>query len=193
MPPALLYAPGTTQLNCNYCGHTEDIIPLENDFEELELKEYLNDMGGQSRREEISIHSSLTARSPHLRIAKKIFGTENDRTLKKLRPLVASIINALEPQFEKMTDDALQVSFGYMFASNMGEHTCAGAWKRSSAQVVLDTRTSHSIHKLRWGELLRKDDLIDSRQLGCSTTNHLCPRHLKTGIDVDAILRLSDI
>jgi len=43
-----------------------------------------------------------------LGIAKKIFGTENDRTLKKLRPLVASI-NALEPQFEKMTDDALRL------------------------------------------------------------------------------------
>lgn len=43
-----------------------------------------------------------------LGIAKKIFGTENDRTLKKLRPLVASI-NALEPQFEKMTDDALKL------------------------------------------------------------------------------------
>ena len=43
-----------------------------------------------------------------LGIAKKIFGTENDRKLKKLRPLVASI-NALEPQFEKMTDDALKL------------------------------------------------------------------------------------
>jgi len=43
-----------------------------------------------------------------LGIAKKIFGTENDRTLKKLRPLVTSI-NALEPQFEKMTDDALKL------------------------------------------------------------------------------------
>ncbi len=43
-----------------------------------------------------------------LGIAKKIFGTENDRTLKKLRPLVESI-NALEPQFEKMTDDALRL------------------------------------------------------------------------------------
>ena len=43
-----------------------------------------------------------------LGIAKKIFGTENDRKLKKLRPLVDSI-NALEPQFEKMTDDALKL------------------------------------------------------------------------------------
>ena len=43
-----------------------------------------------------------------LGIAKKIFGTENDRKLKKLRPLVESI-NALEPQFEKMTDDALRL------------------------------------------------------------------------------------
>jgi len=43
-----------------------------------------------------------------LGIAKKIFGTENDRKLKKLRPLVESI-NALEPQFEKLTDDALKL------------------------------------------------------------------------------------
>ncbi len=43
-----------------------------------------------------------------LGIAKKIFGTENDRKLKKLRPLVESI-NALEPQFEQMTDDALKL------------------------------------------------------------------------------------
>ncbi|RKQ69570.1 protein translocase subunit secA [Litorimonas taeanensis] len=42
-----------------------------------------------------------------LGIAKKIFGTENDRTLKKLRPLVAKI-NNLEPTFEAMTDDALK-------------------------------------------------------------------------------------
>lgn len=42
-----------------------------------------------------------------LGIAKKIFGTENDRKLKKLRPLVAKI-NALEPTYEIMTDDALR-------------------------------------------------------------------------------------
>ncbi len=43
-----------------------------------------------------------------LGIAKKIFGTENDRKLKKLRPLVAKI-NGLEPEFEKLTDDALKL------------------------------------------------------------------------------------
>ena len=42
-----------------------------------------------------------------LGIAKKIFGTENDRKLKKLRPLVEKI-NSLEPEFEKLTDDALR-------------------------------------------------------------------------------------
>ncbi len=42
-----------------------------------------------------------------LGIAKKIFGTENDRTLKKLRPLVEKI-NGLESKFEAMTDDALR-------------------------------------------------------------------------------------
>jgi len=43
-----------------------------------------------------------------LGIAKKIFGTENDRKLKKLRPLVEKI-NSLEPQFESLTDDALRL------------------------------------------------------------------------------------
>ena len=42
-----------------------------------------------------------------LGIAKKLFGTENDRALKKLRPLVEKI-NGLEPKFEAMTDDALR-------------------------------------------------------------------------------------
>jgi preprotein translocase subunit SecA len=41
-------------------------------------------------------------------IAKKIFGSENDRKLKKLRPLVEKI-NGLEPSFEKLTDDALRL------------------------------------------------------------------------------------
>ena len=38
----------------------------------------------------------------------KIFGTENDRRLKKMRPLVARI-NALEPEFEAQTDSALKL------------------------------------------------------------------------------------
>lgn len=42
-----------------------------------------------------------------LNIAKKIFGTENDRKLKKLRPLVAQI-NGLEDQFKPLSDDALR-------------------------------------------------------------------------------------
>ena len=42
-----------------------------------------------------------------LNIAKKMFGSENDRKLKKMRPLIAKI-NDLEPSFEKMTDDALK-------------------------------------------------------------------------------------
>jgi preprotein translocase subunit SecA len=42
-----------------------------------------------------------------LGLAKKIFGTEDDRKLKKMRPLVQKI-NALEPQFEAMTDDQLR-------------------------------------------------------------------------------------
>jgi DNA-directed RNA polymerase subunit RPC12/RpoP len=49
----LLYAPGTTELKCEYCGHTETITPTENGFEELKLKPYLESMGSQSHSEEI--------------------------------------------------------------------------------------------------------------------------------------------
>ena len=40
-------------------------------------------------------------------IAKKIFGTPNDRKIKAVRPLVDQI-NALEEEFEKLTDDGLK-------------------------------------------------------------------------------------
>ena len=42
-----------------------------------------------------------------LGIAKKVFGSENDRKLKKLRPIVARI-NAMEPQIEALTDEQLR-------------------------------------------------------------------------------------
>ncbi len=51
----LLYAPGTTELKCEYCGHSEIISPNHNGFEELELKPYLSEMGGQSHSEEITM------------------------------------------------------------------------------------------------------------------------------------------
>ena len=51
----LLYAPGTTELKCGYCGHAETISPSENGFEELELRSYLSEMGGQSHSEEITM------------------------------------------------------------------------------------------------------------------------------------------
>ena len=40
-------------------------------------------------------------------IAKKVFGTANDRKVKAVLPLVAQI-NALEPEFEGMTDEAIK-------------------------------------------------------------------------------------
>ncbi len=40
-------------------------------------------------------------------LAKKVFGTPNDRKIKATRPLVEQI-NALEPEYEAMTDDALK-------------------------------------------------------------------------------------
>ncbi|MBW4706765.1 preprotein translocase subunit SecA [Roseobacter sp. YSTF-M11] len=40
-------------------------------------------------------------------IAKKVFGTPNDRKVKATRPLIDKI-NALEPEFEKLTDDGIK-------------------------------------------------------------------------------------
>jgi len=51
----LLYAPGTTELKCGYCGHTETITSSEEGFEELALKKYLSEMGTQSHSEEITM------------------------------------------------------------------------------------------------------------------------------------------
>lgn len=63
----LLYAPGTTELKCEYCGHSETISPTKNDFEELELKPYLNEMGGQSHSEEISmLHCKNCGANQHI-------------------------------------------------------------------------------------------------------------------------------
>ena len=39
-------------------------------------------------------------------ITKKVFGTPNDRKIKATRPLIDKI-NALEPEFEKLLDEAL--------------------------------------------------------------------------------------
>ena len=41
-----------------------------------------------------------------LSIARKIFGTDNDRKIRRMRPLIEKI-NALEPEFEKLDDGAL--------------------------------------------------------------------------------------
>lgn len=51
----LLYAPGTTDLKCDYCGHTVTISTSENELEELALKNYLGEMGEQSHSEEITM------------------------------------------------------------------------------------------------------------------------------------------
>ena len=51
----LLYAPGTTNLKCDYCGYTEVIVPENETIEELELKKFLGDLGSQFHSEEITM------------------------------------------------------------------------------------------------------------------------------------------
>ncbi len=63
----LLYAPGTTELKCGYCSYSETISPSENGFEELELRSYLNEMGGQSHSEEITmLHCKNCGANQHI-------------------------------------------------------------------------------------------------------------------------------
>jgi len=40
-------------------------------------------------------------------ISRKLFGSENDRTLKRIRPLVP-VINGLEPRIQALTDGELR-------------------------------------------------------------------------------------
>lgn len=51
----LLYAPGTTELQCEYCGYKQEIPAAESGFEELELKPYLESFGARAHSMEISM------------------------------------------------------------------------------------------------------------------------------------------
>ncbi|MEZ4874438.1 MAG: DNA helicase PriA [Flavobacteriaceae bacterium] len=51
----LLYAPGTTELKCEYCNYTQEIPLAEASFEELELQPYLDALGTQSHSEVITM------------------------------------------------------------------------------------------------------------------------------------------
>lgn len=63
----LNYSPGTTELKCDYCGHTETIAQTESEFEELELKPYLDKMGSQKHSEEIiMLHCKNCGANQHI-------------------------------------------------------------------------------------------------------------------------------
>lgn len=51
----LLYAPGTTNLKCDYCNFSQEITLNQSNFEELELKPYLETLGKQKHSEEITM------------------------------------------------------------------------------------------------------------------------------------------
>ena len=63
----LLYAPGTTELQCDYCGYQQEIPVSEHGFEELELKKYLDSLGGQSHSEQITmLHCKSCGANQHI-------------------------------------------------------------------------------------------------------------------------------
>lgn len=51
----LIYAPGTTELKCEYCGYQQEIPPSEKSFEELALKPYLEALGAERHSMDISM------------------------------------------------------------------------------------------------------------------------------------------
>ena len=63
----LIYAPGTSELRCGYCGHTETIKRSEKRFSELSLWPYLDKMGSQGHSEEITmLHCKNCGASQHI-------------------------------------------------------------------------------------------------------------------------------
>ncbi|WP_313112712.1 DNA helicase PriA [Aequorivita sediminis] len=63
----LIYAPGTTELKCDYCGYTEEIEPSQSEIQELELKSYLEKMGSLSHSEEITmLHCKNCGANQHI-------------------------------------------------------------------------------------------------------------------------------
>ncbi|NUB45413.1 preprotein translocase subunit SecA [Fertoebacter nigrum] len=52
-------------------------------------------------------------------LARKVFGTPNDRKVKSVRPLIAQI-NALEPEFEKLTDEGIKAKTAALQARAQG-------------------------------------------------------------------------
>ncbi|WP_409557566.1 DNA helicase PriA [Allomuricauda sp. SCSIO 65647] len=63
----LKYKPGTTAINCEYCGHEESIALDESGFKELELYPYLQEMGAQRHSEEIAmLHCKNCGATQHI-------------------------------------------------------------------------------------------------------------------------------
>jgi preprotein translocase subunit SecA len=83
-------------------------------------------------------------------VAKKVFGTANDRKVKAVRPLVAKI-NALEPEFEALSDDEIKARTQALAERAMGGESldallpeafanCREAAKRALGLRAFDTQ-----------------------------------------------------
>jgi len=69
-------------------------------------------------------------------ILAKVVGTQNDRTIKKLRPLIAEI-NGFEPSIQALSDDQLRAKtagFRQRFAAGRRSTTCCPRRSPSSAR-----------------------------------------------------------
>ena len=84
-------------------------------------------------------------------IAKKVFGTEGERFLKKLRPQVDKI-NSLEPEYQKLSDDELRDAL----------RNGAAKWKGDATSIPCCRMFSPAFAKHR------------SAPLACATTTYSC-------------------
>ena len=86
-------------------------------------------------------------------LLKKIFGTRNERLLKKMRPIVARI-NELEPKMQELSDDDLRkltpefrkrLLEGETLDAILPEAFAAVRERRASAPLACGTSTSSSL------------------------------------------------
>lgn len=103
-------------------------------------------------------------------IAKKIFGSKNERTLKRIRPIVDAI-NSLEPKFERMSNEELG-SQTWRLRSILFEREFKGAEDWEAFKPELNALTDE-----QWGRILpRLDEILPEafalvREAGKRTLN----------------------
>ena len=115
-------------------------------------------------------------------IAKKVFGTPNDRKVKATRPLVEKI-NALEPEYEAKSDDDLIVKTNEL-VERVAKRPAGRHWPAAKLSHSLPYHVSRDSHASATLHLLMADAALNTRH----QLSPLLPCHI-TGLT--AILHTS--